>query len=48
MDRLIEQYQDSPNVLALFESLIHDKYISLNEITDFLYKRLDIPSRIFS
>lgn len=44
MDRLIEQYQDSPNVLALFESLIHDKYASLNEITDFLYKRLDIDS----
>lgn len=44
MDRLIEQYQDSPNILALFESLIHDKYTSLNEITDFLYKRLDIDS----
>lgn len=44
MDRLIEQYQDSPNVLALFESLIHDKYVSLNEIIDFLYKRLDIDS----
>lgn len=44
MNRLIEQYQDSPNVLALFESLIHDKYVSLNEITDFLYKRLDIDS----
>jgi len=44
MDRLIEQYQDSPNVLALFESLIHDKYTSLNDVTDFLYKRLDIDS----
>lgn len=44
MERLIEQYQDSPNILAMFESLIHDKYASLNEITDFMYKRLDIDS----
>src|SRR5574344_1325778 len=44
MKRLIEQYQDSPNVLALFESLIHDKYVSLNEITDFMYRRLHIDS----
>lgn len=44
MERLIEQYQDSPNVLALFESLIKDKYTSLNDVTEFLYKRLDIDS----
>lgn len=44
MKRLIEQYQDSPNILAMFESLIHDKYTSLNEITDFMYQRLHIDS----